>query len=141
MAGSATTDEYQHWKKFGLWLREQRKASTYATGTPRYKLAEAIGVGDNTFANWERGGRGVHGNWVTYRPTDTNLVGIARVLGIPVEDVFRRAGIQLPAFMTEAPPKRQNRTLAPARNMLLHVYELVTKLEERVARLEKDAGV
>jgi transcriptional regulator with XRE-family HTH domain len=134
---STSANQEQHWRKFGLWLREQRMARAHVTGKRRYELAQEIGVGDNTFANWERGGRKVGGNWVTYRPTDANLVGIARVLGIPIEEVFKRAGVKLPAFLLEAAHNRVPTATPNGDDMLRQLVDLVTQLDERIARLEK----
>jgi transcriptional regulator with XRE-family HTH domain len=89
------SDDTEHWKRFGKWLRASRMERSRATGLPRAELAKICGVHDNSWANWERGGRNMAGHWIVYRPKPDNLHGIARALDIPAAEVFKRAGVPM----------------------------------------------
>lgn len=85
----------EHWKRFGRWLRAKRIERSHQTGLPRAELAKICGVHDNSWANWERGGRNMAGHWIVYRPKPDNLHGIAKALDLPPADVFKRAGVRM----------------------------------------------
>jgi transcriptional regulator with XRE-family HTH domain len=85
----------EHWKRFGKWLRAKRIERSQELGVPRAELAAICGVHDNSWANWERGGRNFAGAWVVYRPRPENLHGIAKALDVPPAEVFKRAGVHM----------------------------------------------
>src|SRR4051812_25071406 len=92
MTTPADTD---HWKKFGRWLHAARIQRQRDTGLTRAELANVCGVHDNSWANWEHGGRNMAGHWIVYRPKPENLHGIAKALDIDPAEVFRRAGVRM----------------------------------------------
>lgn len=85
----------ERWKRFGKWLRAKRIERSRETGMPRAELAKICGVHDNSWANWERGGRNMAGHWIVYRPKPENLHGIARALDLAPIEVFKRAGVRM----------------------------------------------
>ena len=88
-------NDTERWKKFGRWLRAKRIERSRELGIPRAELAAICGVHDNSWANWERGGRNFAGQWVVYRPKPENLHGIAKALDVAPAEVFRRAGVRM----------------------------------------------
>jgi transcriptional regulator with XRE-family HTH domain len=90
-----TDKDTEHWKRFGKWLRAKRMERSRLTGLPRAELAKVCGVHDNSWANWERGGRNMGGHWIVYRPKPDNLYGIARALDVAPAEVFKRAGVRM----------------------------------------------
>jgi transcriptional regulator with XRE-family HTH domain len=87
----------EHWIEFGAWLKEQRVASRWS----RRKLAQAAGISDSSWANYERGGRYQDGKWWVQRPSAETLQGIAKALGLPEAEVFARAGATVPGGDTD----------------------------------------
>ncbi len=91
------TQDEQHWREFGAWLKEQRVASRWS----RRKLAQAAGISDSSGANYERGGRFQDGKWWVQRPSAETLQGIAKSLGLSEAEVFARAGAPAPGGDTD----------------------------------------
>lgn len=125
-----TTDDTEHWKTFGRWLRATRKERTYRTGRPRHELAKLAGVSDNTWGTWERGGRNMGGNWVVYRPKQESLVGIAHALGLPVTDVFSKAKVTVDPHLADTRP-----ISAIEDDMLSQLMDKVSQIADRLEEL------
>lgn len=137
-----TPDEAEHWREFGRWLRARRKEHTLRTGSPRARIARQAGVSDNTWANWERGGRNAGGHWVTYRPTPAHLDAAAAVLGIPPAEIRLRSAFGPPAASLP-PPSATVPSPDPVHHLTVTLtpfdptplYDRITALEARLDAL------
>jgi transcriptional regulator with XRE-family HTH domain len=115
---------------FGQWLRAARMERSRLTGLPRAELAKVCGVHDNSWANWERGGRNMGGHWVVYRPRNDSLYGIARALDLAPAEVFYRAGVPMEddVLVTVGPDGVDRMDL---------LMEMIGQLAEKMDRLTK----
>jgi transcriptional regulator with XRE-family HTH domain len=91
----------EHWKTFGRWLRARRMA----TQRPRKELARIAGISDNSWSNYERGGRNVAGGsaWIVQRPTPETLMKLSKALQIPPKEMFAKAKMKAPWPLPDEP--------------------------------------
>jgi len=81
-------DPAGRWRAFGVWLER-----TYlAKGMTRRDLERASGVQYSTLQRLEDGGRNEAGDWRLPNPSDATLQRLASALGVPVAEVYERAG-------------------------------------------------
>jgi transcriptional regulator with XRE-family HTH domain len=76
------------WRQFGLWLQQTRLAK----GMNRKDLEHASGLQYSALQRLEDGGRMENGEWLLPNPTDASLQRLANGLGVPVGELYRRAG-------------------------------------------------
>lgn len=133
--------ELEHWRSFGRWLRAARREHSHRTGLPRATIAAAAGVCDNTWGNWERGGRNMDGHWVAYRPTPKHLDTVAFALGIPAAEVRDRAAFgPLRANAPQPSANGQHVTITVVPFDTAPLYDRIAALEARLDEFTAPAG-
>lgn len=144
-----TVDAAAKAKKFGSWLREQTTARSILTGKPRYMLAKEAGMDWSTWKNYQNGGRTNQGHWNVTPPSIQSLLAMAKVLDIAPAEMFRRAGMEMPAGLKgvprQSPPSELQQLLSvldkvsederqPIVDTLAALVRQVADLDERLRR-------
>jgi transcriptional regulator with XRE-family HTH domain len=111
------------WEAFGEWIDGLRKRA----GLQVRELAERAGVSAQWLQEIRHGGRAVYGAWRLPNPKDEALARLARALGIPVEEMFARAG-------REPSTHRDEGQAPPAASDAARIQEL----EQRVAQQQRE---
>ena len=114
-------------ERFGRWLRNQiRRSDTNQSG-----LAARLGVSPTAVSDWVNAKR---------EPSEENTRGLARVLSVPIEDVYAALGHIPPqdddlpsetreviALMRNATPENRALALRILRQVLVHVESEATE--------------
>jgi transcriptional regulator with XRE-family HTH domain len=127
-------DEDQRWRDFGLYLEGLRTER----GLTRTQVAEQTGMSRVGLVSLEQGGRRDRGKWVIPNPKDEQLAKLARLYGVPVEKFYEQVG----RFATRPRTKASRRGIAfqPGREEEEDIRTLLTRVEERLARIERRMG-
>jgi transcriptional regulator with XRE-family HTH domain len=118
------------WKTFGEWVEERRERSGLTVG----ELAERAGVSRVWLQVLRKGGRRIEGEWRPPNPKRDALARVARVLNVPVEEMFARAGRDGPS----SPSGTDDQEPSPEADRRVEAEERIRELEERVARTEQE---
>jgi transcriptional regulator with XRE-family HTH domain len=133
----AETDDFSEgdvdeaaWKAFGEWIEQRREHAGLTVG----ELAEQAGVSRVWLQVLRKGGRRIEGEWRLPNPKSAALARIARVLDVPVEEMFARAGRDTAPSTTGA----ESQGTSPPDDVGTGAVERIRELEERVARTEHE---
>jgi transcriptional regulator with XRE-family HTH domain len=117
------------WKAFGEWIEQRREHSGLTVG----ELAQRAGVSRVWLQVLRKGGRRIEGQWRPPNPKSAALARVARVLDVPVEEMFARAGRDAaPSTAATSQESVPHDDLGPG------AVERIRELEERVARTEQE---
>jgi transcriptional regulator with XRE-family HTH domain len=117
------------WKAFGEWIEQRRQHAGLSVG----ELAERAGVSRVWLQILRKGGRRIEGAWRPPNPKSDALARVARVLDVPVEEMFARVG-RAAAPTTQA----ESQGTSPPDEVGTGAVERIRELEERVARTEQE---
>jgi transcriptional regulator with XRE-family HTH domain len=118
------------WKAFGEWIEQRREHAGLTVGA----LADRAGVSRVWLQVLRKGGRRIEGEWRPPNPKSATLARVARALGVPVEEMFARAGrdTAAPSSGGKSQETSAHDDLGPG------AVERIRELEERVARTEQE---
>lgn len=143
MPKNPTADEHarrvDRSKRFGHWVRAVRKDAGMDTVDD---AAARAGVSRDTWTVIELGGRTFNRMWRPLLPAEPEkLEMIAKVLGVPADEVYRRAGQVMPGDPF-APFGESPQALTDALSQLARLAEEVPRLmDELRATREENAGL
>ncbi len=118
------------WEAFGKWVDELRKRS----GLQVRDLAARAGVSVQWLQEIRQGGRTLYGQWRLPNPKDEALARLARVLDVPVEEMFARAGRDAARSDREA----ETRDAASAGRDDADAMRRIRELEMRITQYQKE---
>ena len=118
------------WKAFGEWIEQRREHSGLTVG----ELADRAGVSRVWLQVLRKGGRRIEGEWRPPNPKSAALARVARALGVPVEEMFARAGRDTTPSATRA----ESPEGPPRGDVGPDAVDRIRELEERVARTEQE---
>jgi transcriptional regulator with XRE-family HTH domain len=124
--------EHSRWTQFGAWLEKIREDR--GGGLTRKAAAAQAGMSYQQLNILEHGGwrRDADGPWLLPNPKDKVLRDLARVLGVPVEQMYEQVGHYEDRPQTQRSGRRQA-NITKRRNRLEELEERIQVLEERVA--------
>jgi transcriptional regulator with XRE-family HTH domain len=112
------------------WIEQRRQHAGLTVG----ELAERAGVSRVWLQVLRKGGRRIEGEWRPPNPKSDALARVARVLDVPVEEMFTRSGRDA----TPSAPGAESPEGLPHEDVGPGAVERIRELEERVARTEQE---
>lgn len=117
------------WRDFGEWVEQRRERAGLTVG----ELAKRAGVSRIWLQVLRKGGRRIEGEWRAPNPKNDALARVARVLDVPVEEMFARAGRGTPSASGAEGQEASSPGGAETGSI-----ERIRELEERVTRTEQE---